>query len=208
MCYTGKCEYEMSGYGFDGECDVFKKNKENGGKCPDYMVELMEGPVDEQLENDRLIYGASFEEQTKDGVRRRIDPMKVIMKTKNKQDEICEPCELCFEGDAKLHGDLYLCDKCWKKYYAQALEEVDKKKGEKNGLCNRKACLSPNDVVFYNKGTRKYYCCSCAQFINDANKDHPDTIRVIGEKLLCRTDEGLTPYEYSMEKFNRREAEE
>lgn len=29
---------------------------------------------------------------------------------------------------------------------AAASQEAEKKKGHKNGLCNRSACLSPNDV--------------------------------------------------------------
>ena len=68
-------------------------------------------------------------------------------------------------------------------------------KGEKNGLCNVTACQSPTDVVFFNKGTSKYYCASCAQRINDANKEYPDTERLFDDKYLCRTDEGLLPRE-------------
>jgi len=41
-------------------------------------------------------------------------------------------------------------------------------KGEKNGKCNRSACLSEDDVTWYNSGTYKYYCCKCAELINDA----------------------------------------
>lgn len=41
-----------------------------------------------------------------------------------------------------------------------------KVKGEFNGLCNRTACQSDLKVVYYNKGTYKYYCKSCAIRIN------------------------------------------
>ena len=75
-------------------------------------------------------------------------------------------------------------------------EKTKKVKGEKHGLCNRSACQTPEDVVFYNKGTRKFYCPVCADLINNANKDHPDTVRVIGERFLCRTEEGLLPGEF------------
>jgi len=79
--------------------------------------------------------------------------------------------------------------------------EQKKVKGRKDGLCNRGICQSPDEVVFYNKGTRKYYCPNCADRINYANKDHPDTVRVIGEKWLCKTDDGLLPQEYHRKKF-------
>lgn len=73
-----------------------------------------------------------------------------------------------------------------------------KKKGQKNGICNRSACMSSvlEEVIFYNKGTRKYYCGNCALLINNANKNHPDTFRIIKDKYLCRTDDGLLPQEY------------
>ena len=43
-----------------------------------------------------------------------------------------------------------------------------KKKGQKNGHCNRMACQSPDNVVWYNSGTGAYYCPNCAQMINNA----------------------------------------
>ena len=39
-------------------------------------------------------------------------------------------------------------------------------KGEKNGRCNRTACGSRSNVVWYNRITRAYYCRSCAWEIN------------------------------------------
>lgn len=38
MCYSGKCEYENhAGYGLEGECMWWKRDKENDGKCPENM---------------------------------------------------------------------------------------------------------------------------------------------------------------------------
>lgn len=67
-------------------------------------------------------------------------------------------------------------------------------KGKKNGLCNRSACLSPLNVIFFNKGTHLYYCETCADLINEANKNDPETLRLTGDTYLCRTDEGKLPY--------------
>lgn len=39
-------------------------------------------------------------------------------------------------------------------------------KGEKNGRCNITACGSRRHVVWYNRGTRAYYCKACAFAIN------------------------------------------
>lgn len=42
-------------------------------------------------------------------------------------------------------------------------------KGEKDGRCNRTACGSRRDVVWYNRGSRAYYCKRCAFEINRYN---------------------------------------
>lgn len=74
---------------------------------------------------------------------------------------------------------------------------TDKVKGQKNGLCNRRACQSPKDVIFYNKGTSKYYCYGCAVMINKFNPPDPTSegiMRVFkGDPELCMTDDKLTP---------------
>lgn len=44
-----------------------------------------------------------------------------------------------------------------------------KKKGHKNGLCNRSSCLSPDNVIWYNLGSYAYYCPDCANLINKSN---------------------------------------
>ena len=48
-------------------------------------------------------------------------------------------------------------------------EQQEKIKGEKFGLCNRTACQSPDNVTWYNTGTRAFYCPKCANLINKAN---------------------------------------
>ena len=58
---------------------------------------------------------------------------------------------------------------------------MNKVKGRKNGLCNRSACQSPTNVVWYNTGSYAYYCEECAKLINDRNnmklcvKEDPDS---------------------------------
>jgi hypothetical protein len=47
---------------------------------------------------------------------------------------------------------------------------MDKIKGEFEGLCNRKACQTPENVVYYNTSTRMYYCPRCADLINEGSQ--------------------------------------
>ena len=61
-----------------------------------------------------------------------------------------------------------------------------KVKGEYNGLCNRTACQSPNEVVYFNHSTEKYYCPSCAKKINEYNR--ADAMRLFGHDL-CMIEE-------------------
>ena len=44
-------------------------------------------------------------------------------------------------------------------------------KGEKNGECNRTVCTGKN-ANYFNHSTLKYYCSSCAELINDANREY------------------------------------
>ena len=46
-------------------------------------------------------------------------------------------------------------------------EKVLKRKGFRSENCYRAACENAG-AYFYNKGTRKYYCLSCARRINEA----------------------------------------
>ena len=68
-------------------------------------------------------------------------------------------------------------------------------KGLKNGSCNRRGCQKPG-ATWFNKGTRAYYCESCAEKINGFNRmgfSEPNAICVRekpdlpynGEVFLC-----------------------
>lgn len=54
-------------------------------------------------------------------------------------------------------------------------------KGEHGSTCNRSACQTELPAYFYNHSTRKYYCSTCADLINEANKD--DAMRIFGHDL-------------------------
>ncbi len=36
-------------------------------------------------------------------------------------------CDICNSASAKLYGDRLVCDKCWKKYYWEGLENANNK---------------------------------------------------------------------------------
>lgn len=56
------------------------------------------------------------------------------------------------------------------KHHAVDLPEA---KGKFQGLCNVRACLAPG-AVFYNSGSRAYYCRECALAIHDASRMNLD----------------------------------
>lgn len=51
-------------------------------------------------------------------------------------------------------------------HYDREPESLHPLKGDYKGRCNRTACQDPEAVVWYNTGTRKYYCWHCAYLIN------------------------------------------
>jgi hypothetical protein len=59
-------------------------------------------------------------------------------------------------------------------------------KGEKNGLCNRSACLKPG-ATFRHIGNGLYYCPECAGLINYPG-GQADAQRLFGRPLLCMVD--------------------
>lgn len=69
-------------------------------------------------------------------------------------------------------------------------DEIARLKGKKNGRCNRSACLSSHNVIFFNRGTGLYYCDRCSMRINEFHEENP----------LCKTDEGQTPGEWRRER--------
>lgn len=81
-------------------------------------------------------------------------------------------------------------EKIKKEFEAKASARIQSLKGKKNGACNRSACLSEHNVIFFNKGTRLYYCDICAKRINEFHEEDP----------LCKTDEGVTPRQW---RFNQ-----
>lgn len=57
-------------------------------------------------------------------------------------------------------------------------------KGEKGQRCNRTACQAPG-AYWFNHSTRKYYCGTCADIINDDSTKFRDTyLESLGHPLL------------------------
>ncbi len=65
-------------------------------------------------------------------------------------------------------------------------DEMMQQKGQKNGFCNRTACMTIHNVIFFNHSTRKYYCPKCASDINEMN--HRDAMRIFGHELCTKED--------------------
>jgi len=63
------------------------------------------------------------------------------------------------------------------------MSEEAKNKGELNGSCNITSCQKPNSATWYNHGTRKYYCKSCAMRLNNDEFNKRDAMRMFGHDL-------------------------
>lgn len=63
-------------------------------------------------------------------------------------------------------------------------------KGEYKGICNITRCDNEN-AEWYNHGTRKYYCKSCAIRLNNDEFNKRDAQRLFGHDL-CTEGEILT----------------
>ena len=59
-----------------------------------------------------------------------------------------------------------------------------KVKGQKHGLCNRTACQSPHNVIFFHHSNKAYYCPSCAHELNDDMFNARDAQRLYNHELL------------------------
>lgn len=59
-------------------------------------------------------------------------------------------------------------------------------KGFHRGHCNRQSCLSPEDVVWFNHSTRKFYCKECAIELNEMNKK--EAIEFYGHDICLQMD--------------------
>jgi len=66
--------------------------------------------------------------------------------------------------------------------FFKTIPEVKKFKGQFSGLCNRSACLSPREVIWYNWGSHAFYCEDCARMLNRENKRFTDAD---GQPVLC-----------------------
>lgn len=56
-------------------------------------------------------------------------------------------------------------------------------KGKLNGSCNRSACQKPG-AEWYHMDTKKYYCKSCADMLNNDPFNKEDALRIYGGPLL------------------------
>lgn len=63
-----------------------------------------------------------------------------------------------------------------------------KNKGEYMGLCNLSSCNTNIPATWYNHGSMKYYCVSCANKLSNDPYNHRDAMRSFGHRLCT---EGL-----------------
>lgn len=73
-------------------------------------------------------------------------------------------------------------------------------KGEYNQECNITSCQKPNSAVWFNHSTRKFYCESCAERLNNDYFNKIDAHRMFGHDLCTLTvSRPLNPYIYKNE---------
>ena len=61
-------------------------------------------------------------------------------------------------------------------------------KGELNGKCNITRCQKPNSATWYNHSTRKHYCTSCANRLNNDEFNKRDAMRMFGHDLCTKVE--------------------
>jgi uncharacterized Zn ribbon protein len=59
-------------------------------------------------------------------------------------------------------------------------------KGKLNGSCNITSCQKPNSATWYNHSTRKYYCESCANRLNNDEFNKRDAMKMFGHDLCTK----------------------
>ena len=64
-------------------------------------------------------------------------------------------------------------------------------KGDKGGSCNREACQRPG-AYWYNHGTQRYYCDTCAHWLNTDTFNRRDAARLYGHDLCTYQGPGRT----------------
>lgn len=62
-------------------------------------------------------------------------------------------------------------------------------KGEHNGICNITRCDNNKDITWFNHSTRKYYCPSCADMLNNDPYNQRDAQRLFGHSLCTHDPE-------------------
>jgi len=68
-------------------------------------------------------------------------------------------------------------------YYHPSEVNDTTRKGEYQGLCNMSSCKTKNPATWYNHGSRKYYCPSCAHRLNSDEFNQRDAERLFGHDL-------------------------
>lgn len=68
-------------------------------------------------------------------------------------------------------------------------------KGDYNQECNITSCQKPNSATWYNHSTRKYYCESCAERLNNDEFNKRDAMRLYGHDLCTEEKPTLSIYE-------------
>ena len=71
--------------------------------------------------------------------------------------------------------------KAWNSKLAE-VRSFPKDKGDYLGSCNRSACLKPG-ADWFNHSTRKYYCVSCADWLNTDRFNKADAMNIWGHDL-------------------------
>ena len=79
----------------------------------------------------------------------------------------------------KSVGHMLRCGKCGR-YKPDRCICGKSGKGEKGGICNRTACEN-SGAVYFNFSTEKYYCPSCAELLNDNNRE--EAMNIYGHDL-------------------------
>ena len=62
-------------------------------------------------------------------------------------------------------------------------------KGVHGGSCNVTACQLPASAFWYNHSTRKYYCKTCADWLNNDKFNKADAARLFSHDLCTLSEE-------------------
>lgn len=62
-------------------------------------------------------------------------------------------------------------------------DRMEKKKGEKDGICNMSSCKTGLPATWWNHGSYAWYCESCAHRLNNGPFNKRDSERLFGHDL-------------------------